>query len=63
MLSQIMRKLAPVVSICSLLIILIYAVQVFLGIQRMDIFIMMTNISTVAWFVFSPFWLISNKKK
>ncbi len=63
MFKTIMRKLAPFVSIFALVMILLFATQVFLGNQSKELFIIVTNISTLLWFVFSPFWLIADKKK
>ncbi len=63
MFTKIMRKLAPFVSIFALVMILLFATQVFLGNQSKELFIIITNISTLLWFVFSPFWLIADKKK
>ncbi|MBN2413200.1 hypothetical protein JXQ31_16065 [candidate division KSB1 bacterium] len=63
MTEKILRKVAPYISSLSLLVIIFFAIQVFRGHQSKEIYIAWTNVFTVVWFVFSPFWLIPRNRK
>jgi len=60
---NIIRKIAPWISILCLVVIIGYSILVFRGVQSKETYFLWTNIATVVWFVFSPFWLIKAKKK
>ncbi len=60
-----MRKIAPFICILALIVILGSAIFVFanghqLGSPGFQGYVMWTGIMTIVWFVFAPFWLISD---
>jgi len=62
MLKLILRKSSPIVSLISLAIIILFALLCFMGSQSFDTYILWTNIASLIWFCFSPWWLISKKE-
>jgi len=62
MLKQMMKLLSPYISIFALCLIIFSSIQVFAGKVSKEYYILLTNIFTVVWFVFSPFWLIKGEK-
>jgi hypothetical protein len=59
---NIISKVSPYVSLASLATIIIFAILVFGGKHSKEIYILWTNIATVVYFVFSPFWLTASKR-
>lgn len=62
MIKHILRQLSPFVSLISLAVILLFALLCFLGYQTFDTYLIWTNIASLVWFCFSPWWLISKKE-
>ena len=58
---EIMSKISPYISLASLATIIIFSILVFGGKQGKEIYILWTNIATIVYFVFSPFWLAASK--
>ena len=58
-----MYKIAPALSILSLLLILIPAIPYFIQTAGFDNYLMFAQIGTVLWFCVSPFWLIKGGGK
>ena len=58
---EIMSKISPYISLASLATIIIFSILVFGGKQGKEIYILWTNIATIVYFVFSPFWLAVSK--
>jgi len=62
MLKQMMKLLSPYISLFALCLIIFSSIQMFSGTVSKEYYILMTNIFTAVWFVFSPFWLIRGEK-
>jgi len=62
MFKHILKLISPYISLIALFIIIFSSIQVFSGKVSKDSYILMTNIFTAVWFVFSPFWLIKGEK-
>ncbi len=65
---KIFKIISPVISIVSLVVILFFALSVFvnsarIGTEKFGEYLVYTNIASLVWFIFSPFWLISKDKE
>ena len=65
---KILKTVSLVISIVSLAVILFFAISVFMnsariGSERFETYLVYTNIASLVWFIFSPFWLISKEKE
>jgi len=59
---SVLRKIAPIASLAGLAVILSFSICVFRGKCEFATYLLWTSIATVVWFLFSPFWLISDKR-
>ncbi|MDZ7261608.1 MAG: hypothetical protein ONB05_05830 [candidate division KSB1 bacterium] len=62
MIKNILKPISLIISLVSLAIILLLALLCFLGYRSFNAYLIGTNIATVVWFCFSPWWLISKKE-
>ena len=64
---NIFKNISILISIASLIIILYFAMMIFMHSAMLEsadfkTYLLWTNIASLVWFVFSPFWLISKKE-
>lgn len=60
------KSISILISVVSLIIILYFAIVIFIHSAMLEspdfkTYLLWTNIASLMWFIFSPFWLISKK--